>query len=39
MEGLKNFTVYIDELLIQSQTHEEHLDLLDKVSRRLAEKT
>ena len=31
MEGSKNVIVYIDNLLIHSKTHEEHLDILNEV--------
>lgn len=35
MRGIKNCIVYIDDLLVHSSTHEDHLNELDKVLTRL----
>ena len=35
MSGMINIMVYIDDLLVHSKTHEEHLDQLDKLFCRL----
>ena len=37
MEGIDNVIVYIDDLLIHSQTHEQHLASLKMVMTRLEE--
>jgi len=36
VKGIDNFVVYIDDLIIHSQTHEHHLESLDKVFTQLA---
>jgi hypothetical protein len=36
IKGIDNVVVYIDDLIIHSKTHEEHLQSLDKVFARLA---
>ncbi len=36
VKGIANVVVYIDDLIIHSQTHEEHLRVLDAVFTRLA---
>ncbi len=36
VKGISNVVVYIDDLIIHSKTHEEHLALLDAVFTRLA---
>jgi Reverse transcriptase (RNA-dependent DNA polymerase) len=36
VKGIDNVVVYIDDLIIHSQTHEQHLESLDKVFTRLA---
>ena len=36
LKGINNVIVYIDDLLIHSHTHEEHVKLLDQVFSRLA---
>jgi len=36
VKGINNVVVYIDDLIIHSKTHEEHLALLDAVFTRLA---
>jgi hypothetical protein len=37
MDGIDNVIVYIDDLLVHSQTHEQHLISLDIVMTRLSE--
>ena len=37
MDKLKNVIVYIDDLLIHSKTHEDHLVTLDEVLQRLTD--
>ncbi len=36
VKGINNVVVYIDDLIIHSKTHEEHLARLDEVVTRLA---
>jgi hypothetical protein len=36
VKGISNVVVYIDDLIIHSKTHEEHLQILDAVFTRLA---
>ena len=36
VKGINNVVVYIDDLIIHSKTHEEHLKRLDEVFTRLA---
>jgi hypothetical protein len=35
VKGIDNIVVYIDDLIIHSQTHKQHLESLDKVFTRL----
>ena len=37
VNGISNVIVYIDDLLVHSATHEEHLATLDKVLKRLVQ--
>ena len=37
VNGISNVIVYIDDLLVHSATHEEHLTTLDKVLKRLVQ--
>ena len=37
VHGLQNVIVYIDHLLVHSSTHEEHLELLDQLLKRLVQ--
>ncbi len=37
MRGIPNIIVYIDDLLIHSKNHEDHLVYLEKVLQRLEE--
>ena len=37
MRGISNVIVYIDDLLLHSENHNSHLDLLDKVLSRLVQ--
>jgi hypothetical protein len=38
MDKIKNVIVYIDDLLVHSQSHEQHLQSLEAVMQRLEEK-
>ena len=37
VHGLQNVIVYIDDLLVHSSTHDEHLELLDQLLKRLVQ--
>ena len=37
VHGLQNVIVYIDDLLVHSSTHDDHLELLDQLLKRLVQ--